>query len=288
MARGVNGRTTIAIGRIAYGDTQTVSSLSAYLKNSITTAALRQQDRFSVASDSESADFAVATRGLTVETPVVHTAIQAVVLGSFSHRDNDAEVTLQLVSTARGRVVLASSQFIVPAAELSRRRLSLLPEISRAQFDERQSAVTPYAGKGNSFTFTVSPDDLDGIYYDGEYMSMRIFSERDCYFRIVHVDANGAAQVIYPRAAADRNVIRAGETRSIPDNTRYHLGAPYGEEYILVAAYDRPFRVEAGSAAQISGAVITRGLTVEAESGASGPMTPIATARISYTILPRN
>jgi hypothetical protein len=294
MARGVNSRTTIAVGRIAYAGTQTVSSLSAYLKNSITSSAARQQDRFVVASDSESADFAVATRGLTVETPVLNTSIQAVVLGSFSPVDNDAEVTLQLVSTGRNREVLASSRFTVPASELSRRRLSLLPEISRAQFEERQSAVTPYSGTGNKFAFTVSPDDLDGIYYDGEYMTFRLFSERDSYFRIVHVDVNGTAQIIYPRVAADNNFISAGETRRIPDNTRYHMGQPYGEEYILVAAYDRPFRLEAGSGAQISNSVITRGLTVEAESAAAtgsgqqSQLNPVATARFSYTVLPRN
>ncbi|MDR1626438.1 MAG: hypothetical protein LBT33_07840, partial [Spirochaetia bacterium] len=39
MARALAGKTTIAVGRIAYMDTQSVSSLSAYLKNSITAGA---------------------------------------------------------------------------------------------------------------------------------------------------------------------------------------------------------------------------------------------------------
>jgi hypothetical protein len=67
LARGVDARTTIAIGRISYTGTQTVSSLSAYLKNGISAGAQKQQGKFLVASDSESAEFAVATRGLTVE-----------------------------------------------------------------------------------------------------------------------------------------------------------------------------------------------------------------------------
>jgi hypothetical protein len=89
--------------------------------------------------------------------------------------------------------------------------------ISKVEFEAKQKAVSPYAGGGNTFTFTVTPDDLDGVYYDGEYMSMRLYSARDCYFRIVHVDVNGTAQVIYPLAAGDNNFIRAGETRRIPE-----------------------------------------------------------------------
>jgi hypothetical protein len=294
LARKITGKTTVAVGRIAYGDTQTVSSLSAYLKNGITAGALRRDSRFVVADDGESAGFAVATRGLTVEAPaggVPGTGaqggdIQVVIQGNFNPRDDGAAVSLRLVSVSRNRPVLAAAEFVVSGEELRRRRLSLLPEISRADFEAKQDAVKPYAGGNNRFTFTVSPDDLDGIYYDGEYMSMRLYAERDSWFRIVHIDVNGMAQVIYPTTARDNNFIRAGETRSIPDNTRYRMGAPYGEEYILAAAYDRPFRSEAGGGAPLSSQEITRGLTVEPESGGSA-QSPLATAKFSYTILSR-
>lgn len=291
MARGVHQQTTIAIGRIAYGDTQTVSNFSGYLKNSITVEAQRRQGKFVVASDSESADFAVASRGLTVETPEVNTSIQAVVLGNFSPVDKDAKVSLQLVSTGGNKIILGATDFVVSAAELERRKLFLLPEkdtvvISKAEFERKQKAVDPYSGKNNGFIFTVNPDDLDGIYYDDEYMTLRIYSERNCYFRIVHVDVNGMAQVIYPLVSKDNNRIRAGETRRIPDNTRYRMGKPYGEEYILVAAYDKPFVVRSEQGAHISDAVISRGLYVESESG-QNDMSPLATAKFSYTILPK-
>jgi hypothetical protein len=294
MARGVDAQTTIAIGRISYTGTQTVSSLSAYLKNGISAGAQKQQGKFLVASDSESAEFAVATRGLTVETPVQNSSIQAVVVGNFSPVDQDAEVSFQLVSTGGNKVILGSAAFVISAEELDRRRLSLLPEkdtgiISKAEFEAKQQAVDPYAGKNNHFTFTVSPDDLDGVYYDGEYMTMRVYSDRDCYFRIVHVDVNGTAQVIYPTDRRDNNFIRAGETRRIPDNTRFRMGAPFGEEYILVAAYEQPFTPGAGSGDRISDTVISRGLVVESDEGTGKgkAMNPVATAKFSYTILAR-
>jgi hypothetical protein len=98
------------------------------------------------------------------------------------------------------------------------------------------------------------------------------------------VDVNGITQVIYPVSAQDNNFIRGGQTRRIPDNTRYRMNQPFGEEMILVAAYDRPF-----TSGQVSGtlnaATITRGLTVESDNRTT--MSPSATAKFSYTILPR-
>jgi len=196
---------------------------------------------------------------------------------------------LQLVSTSGNKAVLSSIKFIIPASELERRRLSLLPEkdtavISKAEFEAKQKAVDPYAGKNNKWAFTVTPDVLDGIYYNGDLMSMQIYSERNCYFRIIHIDVNGNTQVIYPTSANDNNYIRAGQTRRIPDNTKFRMGPPYGEEIILAAAYDRPF-----TSGQQSGTLnadsITRGLTVESDTKTA--MNPSATAKFSYTILPR-
>jgi len=290
MARALNQQTTVAVGRISYADTQTVSNLSAWLRSSIIASSNRYRDRIQVASESESSDFAVASRGLQVEGPVAGSSVQAVVTGSFSPLDSGAEVSLQLISTSGNRMVLSSTRFFIPASELERRRLTLLPErdnavISLAEFETRQQAVVPYAGSNNRWTFTVTPDVLDGIYYENDFMTMRIFSERDCYFRIIHVDVHGNTQVIYPTSPRDNNFIRAGETRRIPDNTRFRMTAPFGEEMILVAGYERQFTAGQGTGATpLSADAISRGLVVESDNQTT--MSPAVTARFSYTILP--
>ena len=291
MARSLDRRTTIAVGRISYANTQTVSGLSAWLKNRLISSAQKHQDKFQVASEDESAEFAVASRGLTVEAPGGESTIQAVIIGNYLPLDDGAEVTLQLVSTGGNRLVLASSQFEIPAAELERRRLSLLPEqdnmaISLPDFEAKQEVLDSYSGKNNRWAFTVTPGVLDGIYYDGEFMFMCVYSAHDCYFRIIHIDVNGSTQVIYPVAANDNNFIQAGETRMIPDNTLYKMGPPFGEEIILVAAYEEPFTVSQLSDAEpLSEETITRSFTVEDDNNA--PMAPSATAKFSYTILPK-
>jgi hypothetical protein len=289
MARALNQKTTIALGKIAYLGTGSVSSLSAWLKQRIIQSAQKQQAKFQVASESEANDFAVSSRGLTVEEAVSNSAIQAVVAGTYSYRDFDAEITLQLISTGGNKVVLASTHFIIPASELERRKLSILPPkdnsvISRAEYEARQKAVEPYAGKNNQWVFTVTPDVLDNIYHDGDEMFFLLYSSRECYFKITHVDVNGSTQIIYPFSQNDNNLIRAGQTRRIPDNTRFRMGPPFGEEMILVAAYDRPFIANRQSGS-LNADSITRSMAAETDTHSQ--INPLATAKFSYTVLPR-
>jgi len=290
MARALDKKTVITVGRISYAGTQTVSGLSAWLKNNIISGAQKHRDKLQIATDSESARFVEATRALTVEEPVSGIPVQAIVQGTFSPLDKDAEVSLQLISTNGRREVLAASRFVIPASELQRRKLSLLPEknddyISKAEFETKQKAVDPYAGKNNKWAFTVTPNVLDGIYYDNDLMSLQVYSARDCYFRIIQIDVNGVPQIIYPRVKNDNNFIRAGQVRQIPDNASYRLHAPFGEEIILVAAYDKPFLESSLGSGIITVESITRGLTVESDNRTV--MSPSATAKLSYTILPR-
>jgi hypothetical protein len=289
LGRGLNSRLRVGIGRISLNGTGTVTNISDYLKRNIGMSASRQGSKYEVASDSESAAFAVASRGLTVEAGVPGSPVDAVVSGSFSPLGADAEVSLQLVST-RNNALVGAAKFVISGDELQRRGLSLLPQkdgavITQAEFNAKQKAIAPYDGAHNAFKFTVTADDLDGVYHDGEYMTMRVYAERDCYFKIIHIDVNGAAQVIYPTSTRDDNFIKAGAARRIPDNTRFRLVAPFGEEYILAAAYERPFTLSSTAAGPLSDALITRGLIVQDEATRADTR-PAATAKFSYTILP--
>jgi len=292
MARTVEPGTVIAIGRISFAGTQSVSGLSLWLKNNILSGAQKRHgDRFRIATEGQSSDFAVATRGLA-ETPAPGNPVRAVVTGTFSPLDNGADVFLQLVSTEGGRNVLSSTRFFISAAELERRMLSLLPDrgtvaTSQAEFERRQQAVAPFSGATNGWAFTVTLDNLDGIFHEGDSMTLRIFSERDSYFQITHVDVYGNKQVVYPLLPGDDNFIRAGRTRQIPDNGVFMMTPPFGEEMILVSAYDRPFAVNRQQGTEsLSAESVSRGLRVES-AGNRGEMTPSATGMVPFTVLPR-
>jgi hypothetical protein len=295
LARPVNARMTIGIGRISLNGSGTVTSLSEYLKGSIAYSASQLRNTFEVADDETSREYAVSpvylTRDILVESPAQGPSsipIQGIVEGDFSPLGADAQVTLRLISTTDNKV-LGSSRFVIPAAELDKRRLSLYPSkngaiISAAEFDAKQAAIAPYSGRNNAFGFTVRSDNLDGIYYEGEYMTLRVYAERDCYFRILQVNVNGNVQVLYPRSSKDNNFIRAGETRRIPDNTRYRITAPFGEEYLLAAAYRNRFDIGSIGAVPLSSSALSRDIMVE-EEATRNEVPPLATAKFSYTTI---
>jgi hypothetical protein len=182
----------------------------------------------------------------------------------------------------------------VERATSSLRAANIKPDNRLASLLETQSAESPginmanilYAGFGNPFRFTVQTDKTDGIYHDGDYMTMQIYSEQDTYFKVTHIDVNGKAQVIYPTSPHDNNFIKAGQTRYIPDNTRYKMTKPYGEEIILVAAYSVPFSVSRlNNSVPLSNNVIVRGLVVESAETQTN-VQPVATAKFTYSIRP--
>lgn len=305
LGRSITSRMTIGVGRISLNGTGTLTNFSDYLKRGIIYSASQQRNKYEVAGDSLSGEYAVSqanlTRDIFVETEIppeiadtarkqASSLIQGVVEGDFSPLNTDVQVTLRLVS-ASDSTVLGSSRFVIPSGELDKRRLSLYPQkdgavITQAEFDAKQKIIAPFDGRDNAFGFTVKGDDLDGVYYEGEYMTMRLYAEKNCYFKILHVNVGGNVQVLYPRSPRDDNFIRAGETRRIPDNTRFRITPPFGEEYILAAAYGSRFDAVAGTAVPLSSSGLSRDIVVEDEE-TRREMRPLVTAKFSYTTMPQ-
>jgi len=164
------------------------------------------------------------------------------------------------------------------------KRIASLLEKSTTENTGINMANVLYAGSDNPFQFTVQTDKSNGIYHDGDYMTMQIYSAQDTYFKVTHIDVNGKAQVIYPTSPRDNNFIRAGQTRNIPDNTKFKMTKPYGEEIILVAAYSTSFTVSGQSIpAPVSSNVVVRGFTAESTETQTS-IQPVATAKFTYSI----
>jgi hypothetical protein len=165
------------------------------------------------------------------------------------------------------------------------RRFAALLEKPSGGMAGADMANVLYSGLNNPWRFTVQTDRSGGDYRDGDYMTLRIYSEKDAYFKITHIDVNGSAQVIYPVSPRDNNFIKAGETRQIPDTTRFRMTRPYGEEMILAGAYERPFAIQTNGAAPLSNRLLARGIVVEREDTRTD-MRPAATAKFTYRIGP--
>jgi hypothetical protein len=204
---------------------------------------------------------------------------QTLLYGKLSPLGSAYRLVVYAVDVEQARTSIRSVELIPD------RRFAALLETPSGAAAELDMANALYAGAGNPWRFTVQTDRIDGLYHDGEYMTLRIYSERDAYFKVTHIDVHGNAQVIYPVSPRDNPVIRAGETRQLPDNTRFRMTAPYGEEIILVGAYEKPFVIPGNVPEPLSNKALVRGLTVE-RADTQEDMRPLATAKFTYRIGP--
>jgi hypothetical protein len=266
MGKNLPRKAQFRIGRIAWRNTDFVTTLSAYLAADIEHNVTQYPTKFEVTTDEK---------------------IDAVLSGSYTPIGEDVEVTINIASAGKR---LGSSKFTVPKKEITDRELEINPpkgdsEISDDELDEMNEMVTPYNEENNKFGLTITLNHPDGRYYDQELLSFKLYAEKDCYFKVTHVDKNGDPTVIYPAKPRDNNFIKGGTTRTIPDNSQYRMRKPFGLEQILVAAYEEEFTSQSEQEARISKALIARGLAVKGMDNED--LEPAATVKVSYTIMPK-
>jgi len=162
------------------------------------------------------------------------------------------------------------------------------PNITVQRLDEREKILEPFKGKQNDFQLNVSANKT--MYYDNEELQITLSANADCYFVVYHLDIDNNMQVIYPnRWERDKNFLKAGTTRIIPEGTRFVLHAPYGEERILVYASTGPMDIpdDQYSSRSISKDYIEHTQTVLRSSSRGLSVAPRgATGQIVYSILP--
>jgi len=146
----------------------------------------------------------------------------------------------------------------------------------------------------NGFEFSAIPDRSGAVYRDGDYMSFQVYSAEDCFFLVQVIQVDGQVKDVYPTRNNQNNRLKAGVVRTLPDGTRFRLGEPFGEEYILVSAFKEQIAVTNESVDLASANFVTRGIEVEDDQAKTGgsisynrSIKPAARAKFSYTVLPR-
>lgn len=76
----------------------------------------------------------------------------------------------------------------------------------------------------------------DGMYMHRDELKMMVKADSDCYFKVIHIDANSRMKTIYPNTSDRNNYLKANESRQIFETAQYLLYEPYGEEKIILAA----------------------------------------------------
>jgi hypothetical protein len=222
---------------------------------------------------------------------------KALIQGSYHQSGDKIAITLSLVSERDG-TVLASSSFTTTLAELDALNLNLLPENRKTEAEvlARETLLTT-AEAPPDFLVDAWPNEESRTYIDGNSMTIGLYSSKDCYVKVYHIDVNNNLQLIYPNRIDRDNTLKADTERLIPEKSSFVLGAPYGEETILAVFSSKQFEnledelltPVPASRETLGRAASGRGLIVEAGNPArTSPPEQIVSRRFNYTIIPES
>jgi len=84
-------------------------------------------------------------------------------------------------------------------------------------------------------------DKENMTYFHRDQLNITVTADKDCYFKIIHIDADNQMKMIYPNSYDKNNELKADMPRVIFETASYFLYAPYGEETLLLAASAEQF-----------------------------------------------
>lgn len=123
--------------------------------------------------------------------------------------------------------------------------LLVLPAVVSAQELDRVTR----SDDGNRYgrpDVEVWTDNNDGVYYEGENVSVYFRTDRDCFVAVYSIDTRGNVNLLFPVDRWDDGYVRGGEVYAIPgNNADYDLvvNGPEGMEVIQAIASDGEFEI---------------------------------------------
>jgi len=96
--------------------------------------------------------------------------------------------------------------------------------------------------QNQSLIITAKSNSETMIFFEGDELKIAIQANRDCYFKVYHIDSNNEGRLIYPNTVNPNNLIKANQQRIIPEAPmKYSIQAPFGQDTIMVIASERQF-----------------------------------------------
>ena len=182
---------------------------------------------------------------------IVENNPKAALTGFFTKRNDRVDVTLELI-TDNGDGD-GSQIFSLSVAELARLDISIEPE-NLENWQERErifSALLNGNSNGQTVKINQAVQDINiqvrfnsesRTYFHRDELKMMVTAATNCWFKILHIDANNQMKMIYPNSYDTNNYLFANRPRSIFENAKYMLYSPYGTETILVVTSPEQFK----------------------------------------------
>ncbi|HEY9166853.1 MAG TPA: DUF4384 domain-containing protein [Candidatus Kryptonia bacterium] len=152
------------------------------------------------------------------------------IVGSYWKEGESLNLSLKVIDVET-HLLTGSASIDVP--------LSWLPPVPLAPENYNPVADDKIIGnekKGEGLKIDVWVDRLDGVYHDGDTMSIYIRSTGDCYAQLVYNDAGGNSVLVFPNKVSWNSRVKGGVTYRIPGT--FVVQAPFGREILKVYASD--------------------------------------------------
>jgi len=212
LATNLKLQTETTIGTFTLTGTNVPSELSLFLTEKITHYAKNNQGRkYKIVEGDETK--------------------KAVLSGFFKRTNDRVNVTIEL-STPDNEAD-GSQIFSISLALLEQIPIAVEPENFNKMFIPGRAnpslSTINIEARFNSNTLT---------YKHGDDLKIIVSADRDCYFKIIHIDVDNNFKVIYPNNKNDNNFLSANVSCTVFDNpnSRRVLCGPYGVETLVVVA----------------------------------------------------
>jgi len=215
LSANIQIRTETVIGPFTMTGTDIPSELSVYLTEKVTHyAKTNQEGKYRVMEGDTG---------------------QAVVLsGFFTKRNDRVDVTFELTTPNSER---DGSHIFSISVDLLEKTIGLAIEPENVKTMIVLDDVVPVA-QTETIHIEARLNSNTRTYMHRDELKLTVTADRDCYFKIIHIDVNNHIKMIYPRNENDNNSLRANESRAVfgSPNNRQILTDPYGAETLVVAA----------------------------------------------------
>ena len=229
LAMGLQTPTETIIGSFTIDGSDTPTELSVYLTNKA----------------AEYAENSPSKRYIVVEGSGDNRALLS---GSFNKLNDRVDVTVNLTTpTGEGngtqKLSLSLKEIIrwEVALEIeNQENMDALEEIFTALAEEKQeSAQIQNTAQGIRIQAWFNSESRTFMHRDE--LKMTVMADKNCYFKIIHIDADNQMKMIYPNSSDKNNELKANIPRNIFETASYMLYGPYGAETLLVVAQSKQF-----------------------------------------------
>lgn len=304
---------SVGVGNFAFQDTDLLSPFSALLRDELEVA-LNKTSGFKVVTRDRIADLQnegkfqmrdLLEPGTGVEKVSVK-GIQGIVRGRFYASGTGVSVFAELVwleggNVEKTKVSLPSAQIaarLFPEGVKSEQALGTIvkPQNMEASLSNLQEVTEGRLKRVNKeFPLEFFTTDTRRAFKQGEVVSFRVRSGRDCFVAVYCHQSDGSSVLLFPNNWQRSTFVPAGKAIDIP-GTRKHgfeieIGPPYGSDVVQVIACTSEQEIEKMVGKQLNAAsasqpvaVMTRGMAAKgiSEAGA-GPGSAVNGAPVLWS-----